>query len=160
MNKTTYARRKAQGRCAYCGGQPPQRGFVGCRACVTGNRQAAWARRDAQRPRGLRLPAPVPDEPEVPEEEDQPQPETEPEPVAAETVPAMLPDFTQDMDIREAISELAPHVFNRWIAEDALGIAENPHATREQLQAQLTTLQRSIDNQRTEGAPDDDPTLL
>lgn len=60
MNKTTYARRKAQGRCAYCGGQPPQRGFVGCRACVTGNRQAAWARRDAQRPRGLRLPAPPP----------------------------------------------------------------------------------------------------
>lgn len=105
-------------------------------------------------------PAPVPDEPETPEEDAQPQPETEPEPVAADADVPPMQDFAQDMDIREAICELAPHVFNRWIAEDALGMAENPSATREQLQAQLDTLQSSIDSQRTEGAPDDDPTLL
>lgn len=108
-------------------------------------------------------PAPVPEEPE---EDGQPEEEEHPElePVAAEA-PARLPDadvpplqdFAQDMDIREALVELAPHVLNRWLAEDALALVENADATREQLQAALATLQSAIDNPEREGAPDDDP---
>lgn len=71
-----------------------------------------------------------------------------------------LEDVTPDIDIRLAIVERAPNVVDRWQAEDALSLAENPDSTREQLQAALAMLQRSIDNPETEGAPDDEPTLL
>jgi hypothetical protein len=97
---------------------------------------------------------PTPAEPRPePEPEPEPAPEPEPSPEEDDTPPA--PDVDPaTVETRSMILDLAPHVQDRWKAEEATALAEDPAATLDQLQAALLTLQNVAADEHRQGALD------